>query len=244
MVPARLWPSVLWGLGWRGLDGGLGARVSVFGGLPSGPGASTLLGPFMGIAHRQQRLLCLALSWAQGSRGGASQGHQLPGSHVAPRAPPPPAHSGQPSWEGGWGPQLRLSTTQVCLVAVQLGGGGCSRGPLCAPASCEPSPSLPSDRAQTWSCGKRPGLRGRWTPRTSRWPVTRTQVRGPGLLLADPALCPPPAARGPTPPPGPSQPLPGPGGVSVAPQPGAFGGCRGWGLLSPGRAQGLGARRM
>lgn len=61
--------------------GGLGARVSAFGGLPSGPGASTMLGPFMGIAHHQQRLL-----WAQGSRGGASWGHQLPGSHVAPRS--------------------------------------------------------------------------------------------------------------------------------------------------------------
>lgn len=46
-----------------------------------------------------------------------------------PRGPTLHLHSGQPSWEGGWGPRLRLSTTQVCLVAIQLGGGGCSWGP-------------------------------------------------------------------------------------------------------------------
>lgn len=47
--------------------------------------------------------------------------------------------------------------------------------------ACDPCPcvsSLPAG-TQTWSFGKRPGLRGRWTPRTSRWPVTRIQVRWP-----------------------------------------------------------------
>ena len=123
MVPAQLRPSVLCGLGWKGL----GARVSAFGGLPSGPGASTLLGQFMGVAHRQQHLLCLGLSWARGSRGGASWGHQLPGNPVAPT--PPPLHLGQSPWEGSWGPQLGLSAARICLVAVQPGGGGCSSGP-------------------------------------------------------------------------------------------------------------------
>ena len=81
-------------------------------------------------------------------------------------------------------------------VMSQESWEGAARAPACALASCEPSPCLPSDRAQTWSCGKRPGLRGRWTPRTSRWPVTRTQVRGPGLLPADLAPCPPPGGSG------------------------------------------------
>lgn len=117
---------------------------------------------------------------------------------------------------------------------------GAAGAPACALASCEPSPSLPSDRAQTWSCGKRPGLRGRWTPRTNRWPVTRTQVRAPGLLLADLEL--PPAPRLGVPPclPGPASHFPGlvgspwppsrePLGAALGGGSSAQGGPRGWG---------------
>lgn len=50
---------------------------------------------------------------------------------------------------------------------------------------------------QTWSFGKRPGLRGRWIPRTSRWPVTRTQVRWPWAVLG--RSCPLPGPRLPAP---------------------------------------------
>ena len=50
---------------------------------------------------------------------------------------------------------------------------------------------------QTWSFGKRPGLRGRWIPRTSRWPVMRTQVRWPWAVLG--RSCPLPGPRLPAP---------------------------------------------
>lgn len=42
----------------------------------------------------------------------------------------------------------------------------------------------------TWSCGKRPGLRGRWIPRTSRWPVMRTQVRWAWAVVSCPRALP------------------------------------------------------
>lgn len=92
---------------------------------------------------------------------------QLPGSHVAPTLH---LHSGQPSWR-------RLGSSAPAEHHPSLSCGHparesrCSWGPCMRSGVREPSPSLPSDRAQTWSCGKRPGLGGRWTPRTSRWPV-------------------------------------------------------------------------
>nr|XP_031313215.1 zinc finger protein 787 isoform X2 [Camelus dromedarius] len=66
---------------------------------------------------------------------------------------------------------------------------------------------------QTWSCGKRPGLRGRWILRTSRWPVTRTQwTSSSWMTTTSPAgprpSCPRPSLR-PRPPPAPA-PAPGP----------------------------------
>lgn len=67
------------------------------------------------------------------------------------------------------------------------------RGPPSSLASCKLCPlSRPLlTGTQTWSCGKRRGLRGRWILRTSRWPAMRTQVRRPWGVLPSWSLTPP-----------------------------------------------------
>lgn len=105
-----------------------------------------------------------------------------------------PCGAGTRAWLGGCSPSLCLALGRSpCRVpqspaAVRPLSAGATvehgSGPTWHLVSCKlffPSPS--PDRDPPWSCGKRPGLRGRWTPRTSRWPVMRTQVRRPWAVL-------------------------------------------------------------
>lgn len=110
---------------------------------------------------------CVALGWSPAQ--GGDEGH----FSIVPQVPAACAVClPGPSWVLGAQAQIGADVAPAFLLWRPLISA------LLSP------PILPG--TQTWSCGKRPGLRGRWIPRTSRWPVTRTQVRWPWAVLSTP----------------------------------------------------------